>query len=719
MRNPRIQPPAPTAALLLAALALAPGAARAEDEVEAAIKEQTTPESTVEVGAGAVTNDNSRFGQYTGLRKEGPYGIGNVDINRRDDATGTWMRFFGRDLGYQDREARFEHERQGNWGYFIDFSQTPAYSPYIVNTGLAGIGTRTQTISPIGLSDAQLKTQRDAWTIGGQKFLWNNWSVNLSFKNEEKNGSQLFGRGSSGQEFLAQPINSVTRQAEANLAYAGEKFQFNGGYYGTWFTNRNSELDVFGGTNSSTTSPGSNFQTIALPPSNSSYQLNLAGGYNFTPTSRMSFKVASGRVTQNDAYPSGFFVSPAVPSTVSPASGAPGNLGGRIDTTFAQLGFTARPLDKLTVRADLRYDDRADKTPIFTYFTGTSATSTSNGDNEPRSIKNTVGKVEASYALPMGFRAIGGIDYVQTDRNASDVRIVSTRLRTDETSYRAELRRSVSETVTGSIGYVRSDRGGSDWLLTTLNGGAVGSNLMYPMFLADRVRDKWRAVLDWTPTDPLSFHFVFEDARDHYTSRYVGLNDGSGRTYSADMGYTFAPGWQATAWYTRDDTRSSMTDCQASTTAPSPIPTSQSYCPNTAANTTWDARLRTVGDAFGVGLRGKAGDRWDLGADLQYFRDRSEQLVTVLSPGAAPADSFPDIHYDRITLRMFGTYKIDKSSSLRLQFIHDHFKTDDWTWTNYVYGNGTTPAATDGTTVRQVPIQNVDFIGFSYLYKFQ
>src|SRR5262245_25560734 len=98
--------------LLLPALALPTGAARAQED--AAVKELTKPESTIELGAGYVTNDNARFGQYTGLRKEGVYGIGNIDILRRDNETGTWMRIFGRDLGYQSRELRFDHNRQGN-----------------------------------------------------------------------------------------------------------------------------------------------------------------------------------------------------------------------------------------------------------------------------------------------------------------------------------------------------------------------------------------------------------------------------------------------------------------------------------------------------------------------------------------------------------------------------------------------------------------------------
>jgi hypothetical protein len=44
-------------------------------------------------------------------------------------------------------------------------------------------------------------------------------------------------------------------------------------------------------------------------------------------------------------------------------------------------------------------------------------------------------------------------------------------------------------------------------------------------------------------------------------------------------------------------------------------------------------------------------------------------------------------------------------------YAFDQYRTDDWTWANWVY--------TDGTTVTQDPNQKVHFIGVSYYYRFQ
>ncbi len=96
------------------------------------------------------------------------------------------------------------------------------------------------------------------------------------------------------------------------------------------------------------------------------------------------------------------------------------NLGGEVDTTLAQLGVVSRPIPKLTLSADLRYVDRNDKTPIAQYIppppvTAGQGTGTYDGTNEPRSVEQWFGKIEAGYQLPMAFRVIGAIDYQEIE----------------------------------------------------------------------------------------------------------------------------------------------------------------------------------------------------------------------------------------------------------------------------------------------------------------
>ena len=667
------------AATVVASLAALGSAAAAEGDDFAYL---TRPDSTLSVGVGYVNNDGARFGQYTGMNQSGGYGLLDADIAKRDDATGTWLKLTGRNIGLENRELKLEHNRQGDWGYHLDFSQTPRYEPYTANTAVTGIGSANLTIptAPTATAPVQLKTQRKSVGLGLNKWMVGGFDVQVNFRNEEKDGERLFARGTAGGvgnfEFAPEPIHSTTRQIEATLGYTGERLQLSGGYYGTRYDNKNPALNFIGGV-----SPLSTFTPIGLPPDNQSHQLHLSGGYNFTPTTRSNFKVAYTKATQDDAFISGINVP------LAPGIGT--SLDGRVDTTLVQAGITARPMSKISLLANLRYEDRDDQTPVRLY--STLSGTTHNGENEPRSIKKTSGKLEASYALPMSFRLTGGMDYDEKKRNASPVRIVSHRDKTDETSYRVELRRSMSETVTGALAYVKSDRGGSDFLTTVLNNGSIGSNLIAPIHLADRKRDKVRLSVNWMPTEPLSLQFMLEEAQDKYSARDVlglGPQQGKAQNYSIDASYAFSDAWQATAWASRNNTRIDQS--------------------SRAAAQIWVAALRNRGDAFGLGVMGKPNSRLEIGADLSHSDITDEYRQQAFSGAAITL--LPDISTKLTSLKLFGKYAIQENTGVRLDYIYDLFSTDDWTWTTWTY--------IDGTRLTQSPTQKVHFLGLSGYYRF-
>jgi MtrB/PioB family decaheme-associated outer membrane protein len=675
------------------AVAVACGAAWAAEGDDVA--QLTRPESTASFGLGYLDKDARRFGQYSGLNERGAYGLLDLDIVNRDDATGTWLKFRARNLGLESRELRFDHNRQGNWGYFIEYSQTPRFEPYVANTAVRGIGSNNLAVpsaSTPGIN-LDLKTRRDALGLGFDKHFGPSLSLQVRFKNEEKDGARVFARGTpSIFQFTPEPIDSTTRQLEAILNYVGKDLQVSGGYYGTMYNNKFSALNI-------TEFPGATglagFTPIGLPPDNHAHQFYLTGGYNFTTTTRGTFKLSYSRLTQDDAFVTGVPLAPGVGP----------NLGGKIETTFAQVGLTARPLPRLSLRANLRYEDRDDKTPILTYFTGAGPTATTNGQNEPRSFQTTAGRLEASYAMPMGFRLTGGLDYDERKRNTNPIHSVSHRDRTEETAWRLEVRRSMSETVNGALSYVRSERDGSTFLTTVVNNGTPGSNLIAPLHLADRDRDKWRLSLDWTPVDALSLQFFFDDARDRYgarTAQGLGPRSGKAQNYSLDAAYTVSEALKFTAWYSRNDNRAEQATCvNASGTG---------VCPATAGSPLWRAQLRNAGDSFGIGVRAKPAPRLQLGADLTHSDITDEFRQQAITAGAT-VNSLPDINSRNTTLKLFADYAVQKNAGIRLNYIYDRWSSDDWTWTTWTYA--------DGTRLMQNSPQKIHFIGISGYYRWQ
>lgn len=666
------------AAMLLAALE----SARAEEDVE--LQELTKPSSSTEIGIGYLSKDGPRFGQYSGLNERGGYGLLDLSVIQRNDETGTWLSLKGRNLGLDSRELRLEHNRQGDWGYFIDFSQTPRFDPYTVNTRLLGAGTETQTVN--GLPAAQsfdLKTKRDAITLGFDKMVGQGLDFQVRFRNEEKNGSRLFGQGVFGPiNFLTEPIDYTTRQLEGTLNYTTDRLQLSGGYYGTDFSNHTTALNVVGGI--------AGLTPIALPPGNQSHQLYLDGGYSFTPTTRGTFKVAYAHQTQTEGF-------------AAPSIGGRTELGGKVNTTLLQAAVTSRPMPKLSLLASLRYENRDDQTPVAPYFTtGVTGVSTFDGNNEPNSIRATTGKMEASYALPAGFRITGGLDYDLRKRNTYRVRSVSHRDETEEWALRAELRRSMSETVTGAVSYTFSDRQGSDFQTTVLNNNTTGSNLIHPLNLADRERNKLRLTVNWQPMDPLSFQFYADFAQDKYSGRPLGIHEGRAEIYSIDATYALTDKWQTSAWISRNQVRADQSTCASAS--------ADGICRGTVASPFWAASLREVGDAIGAGLRGKPYAWLDVGADVLYSRDKSEFRLSTTTAGAV-ASSLPDAHYNVTRLSLFAKYALQKNVGVRLSYLYERWSTDDWTWTTWTY--------TDGTRVLQEPTQKVHFVGVSLYYRWQ
>lgn len=680
----------PLVAMTAAVLsAYSPAYAGQDDEVMALTK----PASSVSVGIGYVSADAQRFGRHSGLNEEGAYSLLNADINKRDDSTGTWIKFKGNNLGLENRDMRFTHERQGDWAYYLDYSETPRFEPYTVNTALKDIGSPRITIPvPAAVEvPVHLKMKREALGLGYNKILGRGFDVTVRVRNEEKDGARIFSRGTSGAgfwEFTPEPLNSTTRQLDTILGYTTEKMYLAGSYYGTWYNNHNPGLRISGGNSNLST-----FDVIGLPPDTQSHQLALSGNYNLTPTTKATFKAAYTKATQDDTFV----------SSVPLASGinAAGNLGGRVDTTQLQLGISARPTNKLSLLADARYEDRDDKTPqrLYTPPTGNAtqiANATYTGYNEPRSVTTTTGKVEASYRLPLEMRVTGGVEYVEKERTSpSKVRVVAFRDKTEEVSYRIVLQRSMSESLTGSIGYIHSDRDGSNFQPNQLNGGTPVTTILAPLNLADRERDKLRLSLNWTPVEQLSIQFQTEQARDDYghrTSQELGLRDGTSKNHSIDVSYVFSDEWQANAWISKNDTVANR--AQRNGVA--------------SDSQRWASKLINDANSFGLGLRGKPYSRLEVGADLSHSEINDVHRQWAITGSAIP--ELADYYTRQSSVKLFGIYSLQKNASIRFDYVFDRYSSNDWTWSRWAY--------TDGTTLTQSPKQNANFFGITYIYRF-
>jgi hypothetical protein len=242
-------------------------------------------------------------------------------------------------------------------------------------------------------------------------------------------------------------------------------------------------------------------------------------------------------------------------------------------------------------------------------------------------------------------------------------------------------------------------------LPNVLEDGTLGSNQINPLNSADRDRNKVRLMLDWVPMEALSLQFAGQYTDDDYEgANPFGPGEGESWLVSVDGAYAISDEWQATAWYSHEESEFDSTTCTALSSAPfSCDPPGDSIRESSFDNTT---------DAVGFGLSGTVFDDVQVGIDVSYSFDRGE-FGQQIESGGTSIPQLPNVHYRHTTVNFHATYPIRKNAGIRLDYIYDRWRTNDWQWS----GGGFTYA--DGTTVSQDENQELHFIGVRGYYKFR
>lgn len=678
------------------------GSAVAADDtqVNEELMQYITFKNSLSLSIGNWSDTRMHEGIFDGMRDDGSYGSLDISVIKRDDDTGVWTTFTARNLGLDTAEFSGSYEKQGDWGVGLSYSQIPRYNQFIVNTDLQGIGTQTQTVTPAAApgagTDHLLEMRRDATSVTLFKKFKKDMEFRLRFKNEEKSGDRQWGlrgyptfgaTGGAYPSFVAEPIDSTTQQLDAAVSYGGEKLKISGGYYGSWYDNKNTRLDVIG------TAGG--YSEMSLPPDNLAHQIYVKGNYMFTQTTRGLFKLSYTHAEQDDDFIS---TNNNGVAAWAPQPTLGSSLKGEVNTTEAMLGVTARPMMKLSVVAKLNYWDRQDKTPVR--IDGQNTAGTVFYHNNPFSNTKTSAMVEGTYRLADGYSVTGGLDYLHRERDFDSAIDPTTeffspyRTKVNETTYRLGVRRGLSATLNGSLTYSHGKRDGSSYI-----DGETGWNNITPIHIADRDRDMWRLMLDWVPNEAVGVQFTYSDASDDYpdsATQQGGLRNADATMWALDADYAINDDWKLVGWYSHDTNESLQTGING--------------------GVLYRAMLDSKGESIGLGLRGQPTENLEVGFNVQWTKTTGsyQQNTTTALPGGTIAP--PDIENKLGRLNLYGSYRVDKHSSVRVDLIREEWKTNDWTWT---YNDGTSFSYVNGNTQIVNPAdQTANFVGVRYTYTF-
>lgn len=780
---------------LTIALVAAFGTSKADD---ALIAEYSKPDGLALIGFSLVNKDRPQLGKFDGQNEKGGSLILDLDIRNRDDADGFWKTLVLRNMGLNTREFEMGFEQQGDWGLSVGYNQIVSRNPNTYMTGTTGIGTNSLQYGTIGTTTAtataglypattelHLGTQRDIASLGLMKTFGKELSFNVNVSQEDKHGTRHWGRGVN-PEFAVEPIKAKTKQIDSVLNYTTESFQLSGGVNASWYDNAYQFVDTIGGSQTNvvaSTTNAAGHTVLSTPLDNQAWTSFLHGGYNFSKSTRATFKASYSHATQHDTLTS--ITQALIASGAKGTSGyipftpgAPADLDGVVDTKLLELGLTSRPIKELSLLASVRHQDRSDKTPVqefgryytyrcsntgagTTYYAGDLPTNANCGgantvntisaatevENNPRDFKNTAAKLEGTYRFPDGYSLTAGWNYDKRERGyelvgGSYQGVVKMRGSNEESTWRLQLRKGLSETVSGSLAFSHSDRDGSTWLPAEgVANAAIPINFLNPVPFADRKRDKWRLVVDWMPTESASVQLNYESSKDKYGESKAGLKDGSSEVLSLDASLTLSPEWSITAWLSQDITKTRQVSyTYDSRTTPNATQSANWYCSSVpgvpvgagcVTDLSWDMRLKDSGDSVGISLRGSPAKQWTVGADLQWTKTQSQYPSTSNVPefrslsGAVVTNlgrqGLPDIDTKLTRLAVFSQYAYNKSSSVQVDLIHERWESNDWSYSVWnTAGTALVPFTyMDGTQVLVNPDQKSTLFRIRYGYKFQ
>ena len=748
----------------LAAMFAAPMmAAAAGDELTAL----TQPTNAVEIGAANVSQKSAKFGEYTGLNKSGGVFIGNFSVRGGDGYGGgngaTRWGISGTDLGTTSRSLGGSVSNQGKWDLSIGYDelrhnisdtyQTPQQGSMGGNifTMPTNFGTINGGASPSArvLNAAQLgtfhteevgTTRKNTSFSGGFHF---NPQLGLKFdyNHLDQSGAKLIGTGSQGgialtggstgraeaNNILMNPTNYKTDSFNLALNWVGDKGHLTGGYYGSIFRDGYDSLSWQGAMASGASACVGTAcfvtNTMSTAPGNRFHQLNLSGGYAFSPTTKLAGGFSYGRNTQNDSYaPTSIMQASGVAYNMMQAGGLPqSSLNGSVITRHADLKLTNRTTRDLVLSAAYKYNERDNRTASNTYRYMNLGNAAYTGVNLPYSNKKTQFEVAADYRLAKKQNVRLAYEREGIKRWCNSVadgfQCVSSPS-SDEDKLGLTYRLTASDNVKFNAGYAYAKRRGEldpTYVANTGDRGAAtvngGDKLGYVGYLfASRKQDIWKAGVNWQASDKLDLGLKGRYSKDKYDAT-LGVQDGDTTSINLDATYSYSENSSVSAyasWRNRErNLRNGLNG--TATVAPTQI---------------WTNRLKEDGNTIGLNTKhtGLMGGKLELLGDLSYSFDTSRYstqvpyLATCGTAAVLTCGDVPDIKARLFALKLTGTYQVNKSSKVVLAYLYQKLKSDDYYYNGLQYGF--TPNRVMPTN-ELAPNYSVNMIAASYIYSFR
>jgi MtrB/PioB family decaheme-associated outer membrane protein len=606
-----------------------------------------------------------------------------------------------------------------------------------------------------------------------------NWDVKFDFNHLVQSGAKLMGVAGdqastggvngAGQTLtwagqtpivLMNPTNYRTDTFNLGLNWVGEKAYMSASYYGSLFRDEYNSLTfnnpfvkntvANGATGSAPTSFPTD--TMSTMPTNAFHQVNLTGGYALAQATKLVGGLSYGRNTQNDTYSN----SGLVPIGTLPQN----SLNGLVVTTHADMKLTNQTTRNLVLSGGLKYNQRDNRTASSSYQFNTineaAGSAVGVSVNAPMSNKKTQLELAGDYRIDKNQKLYLSVEQERIKRwcnNAAANNMQGTIHATyngplsytaatcaqvpdsTENKLAANYKLKVTEDVNVSAGYGYSRRASTISPsfynpMQALGGGAGGEGFevtgFVAYFQASRKEQQLKAGVNWQANDKLTVALNSRYTDDKYDSTY-GVQKGNSWSLNLDSTYSYDDTGSFSAYLTSQNMSRDLTDLQG---APVAGTAASAIALNIPYGATWTNKLKENDLTIGLGTKknGLMGGKFELAGDLTYSAGKTSygtqfNYAAATNPGGLTCSSpqfqtcgdMPDIKNTMVQLKLGGSYKLDKASSIRLGYLYQHLKSTDFYYTPLQYG--ATPT-TMLPTNQQAPSYSVNVLTATYLYNF-
>ncbi len=651
---------------------------------------------TLELGAGYVSKDSYKFGEYTGLNEQGGFVIGNASARYRGEDAVYWN-VDASSLGLDSRSLGAEAGKQGTYKVYLKYKELPHFISDSVQTPFAGSGSNSLTL-PSGWVQAgttggmtalgsslhryDLDTKRTRLSVGASLIPAPQWQYAINFRHATKEGAQriagAFSISTSAQ--LVEPVDYETDQLDVSASYAGRKWQAMFGYYASVFSDKNTSLTW---QNPYTPVGGAATGQLALPPDNQFHQLLASVGYQFSDRTRATADVALGRMTQDEN-----FLAPTLNTGLAVPALPRNSLDGKVNTLDANLKLSSVVTDKLRLNASGTYHDRDNRTPQAAFPWVTLDTTVRPARKYlPYSFTQETLKLSADYRVVKNIRTSVGFDNDLHKRTYQEAE------KTRENTFWGKVSAHTRDNVDVMFKLAHGERDQLGYAAVP-DITSVENPLLMKYYMANRKRNSTGLRVDVAASDAVNIGFGLDYAKDEYPDSVLGLTNSRDFTLSGDASVLLSQKTSLHFFLNHEEIHSKQAGYDTSSLAG------------------WFAENDDTIDVLGFGVkRVVMTKKLDVGAD--YTVSQSHGAVTVNT--VAPTPPFPDLVSRLDSLKLYATYRLKDNMSLQGAYWHERYQSENWML------DGVTPSTISNVVAfgEQPPSYSVNVITLALRYKFK